>query len=48
MDLVTPLLTGNLLVTLYALHKIRKVHLSSYRLEEVLAHVNGESSQLFG
>jgi len=48
MDLVTPLLTGNLLVTLYALHKIRKVHLSTYRLEEVLAHADGESSQLFG
>ncbi len=48
MDLVTLLLVGNLLVTLYALHKIRKVHLATYRLEAVLAHVDDESGKLFG
>lgn len=48
MDLVTLLLAGNLLATLYALHKIRKVHLSTYRLEEVLAQVDDESGKLFG
>lgn len=47
MDLLTLLLAVNLCATLYALHKIRKVHLTSYRLETMLAHVDDESGKLF-
>ncbi len=47
MDLMTVVLAATLGVAIYALHKIRKIHLACFRMEEALSTIRTETDHLF-
>ena len=47
MDLTLILVLANIFVSAYALHKIRKIHLSTYRLDSNITQIHQEVGNLY-